>query len=94
MIKIIEIKLLSGTWLYDGLVEREVHIVKSNFKTGSGDYEDETAVREDQIGEFFGVRIGEYKVKDSFLGGTYNSLEEAKSHTSNMCPSLCWSPNE
>ena len=94
MVEIIEVKVLSGTWLYDDLIKREVHIVKSNFKAGSGDYEDEPDLSEDQYGEFYGVRIGEYRLADSFQGGAYNSLEEAKIHASNVCPSLNWNIHE
>ena len=51
--------LLSGTWVYDGLVKKEIHILKTNFKPGSGDCEDEASIRDDQFGIFYGIQLGE-----------------------------------
>ncbi len=90
MKKIEEELLLSGTWLYDEFVETEVHVIKTNFKPGSGDYEDETEVREDRFGIFYGVHIGAYTGAKTFLGGAYSTVREAKEYASIVCPSLKW----
>jgi len=86
--------ILSGTWLYDSSEENEVHIVKSNFKPGSGDYEDEYKVREDQYGIFYGIHIGAYSGEKPFMGGTYDSVKEAKEYALTVCPSLNWKSSE
>lgn len=82
--------ITSGSWLYDGSEEQEVHIIKSNFRAGSGDHEDEPSVRDDQFGVFYGVRIGKYSPYDSYQGGAYNSEKEAKAYISEVCPSVKW----
>jgi len=42
-----------GTWLYGGSVPCEIRIVRHNVLYGSGDYEDEPSIREDQKVECF-----------------------------------------
>ena len=82
--------VLSGRWIYGDQIEKEVHIIKSNFKAGSGDYEDDVDIREDQYGEFYGIRIGKYSSDNPFLGGDYPNLDMAKEYALNICPSLKW----
>lgn len=88
MSEIEEEVLLSGTWLYDGTIENEVYIIKTNFKPGSGDYEDEPYVRDDQFGTFYGIHIGQYNRGKVFLNGSCSSVNEAKEYASKVCPSL------
>jgi len=71
-------------------VESEVHVIKTNFKPGSGDYEDEPEVREDQNGIFYGVHIGCYNRSKYFVNGVYKSVKEAKEYASTVCPCLKW----
>jgi hypothetical protein len=82
--------ILSGKWLYDNSIEQEVHIVKTNFKPGSGDHEDETDMREDQFDEFYGIHVGAYSDIEVFQSGAYSSIEKAKIYASKVCPSLTW----
>ena len=93
MQKIHEVLLMSGRWIYDGCVEKEIHIIKSNFKPGTGDAEDTSEVQKDQFGTFFGVRIGDYEISESFKGGNYVSLEDAKKYAESICPSIRWEAN-
>lgn len=94
MTEIKEELLLSGTWLYDGSVESEVHLIKTNFKPGSGDYEDEPSVRDDQYGVYYGIHIGSYTGPKTFMGASYDTVEEAKEYASKVCPSLNWNSSE
>ena len=82
--------IMSGSWVYGDSDHKEVHIVKSNFKAGSGDYEDEPKIREDQYGEFYGVRIGVYPSTNPLHGGDYETLNEAIEYVTKTCPSLKW----
>jgi hypothetical protein len=68
-----------GTWLYANEIVCDLRILKHGWNYGSGDYEDEEDVREDQEGEFFYIEYDsptnstDYKTR---VGG-YESLEEA-----------------
>jgi len=88
---ITETLILSGTWLYAEEVEKEVHVIKSNFKPGSGDYEDPLEIQNDQYGEFYDVRIGEYSSDRVPYGGFFTSVAEAMRYAAKVCPSLKWS---
>ena len=94
MSEIEEELILSGTWLYDGSKENEVHVIKTNFKPGTGDDEDEPEVKEDQYGIFYGIHIGTLSGKQPFMGGAYSSVKEAKEYASTVCPSLNWNNSE
>ncbi|MBB1335551.1 MULTISPECIES: hypothetical protein [unclassified Pseudoalteromonas] len=94
MSQIKEELILSGKWLYDKSIEQEVHIIKTNFKPGSGDHEDEAYIREDQFGEFYGIHVGAYSDLEVFLGGVYSSIEKAKTYALKVCPSLTWNKHE
>lgn len=76
--------ILSGCWIYGESTIKEVHIVKSNFKAGSGDYEDEALIREEQYGEFYGIRIDAYPNNAPFHGRSNENLSEAKEYVSNV----------
>lgn len=82
--------LLSGTWIYDGLVENEVHIIKTNFKPGSGDYEDETSIRDDQFGTFYAIHLGGFTEDTSIVQAGYDTIEDAKGYAENVCQELKW----
>ena len=86
--------ILSGTWLYDRSEKNEVHVIKTNFKPGSGDNEDEPEVRNDQYGTFYRIHIGAYNLEKPFMGGAYISVKEAKQYASTVCPSLNWNNSE
>ncbi|MCL1046047.1 hypothetical protein L2737_12000 [Shewanella electrodiphila] len=90
MSQIHEKLMLSGSWIYGGIAEMEVHIIKSNFKPGSGDYEDDPEVREDQFGEFYDIHIGKYIKGEAHLSGSYTSINSAKEYALKVCPSLNW----
>lgn len=86
--------ILSGTWLYGGSEIREVHIIKTIFKPGSGDHEDEPEVRNDQYGTFYGIHVGAYSGKNIFMDGEYASVKEAKEYAATVCTSLNWNNRE
>lgn len=86
--------ILSGTWLYGGTENNEVHIIKTNYKPGSSDYEDEPEVRDDQFGIFYGIQFGAYSREKNFMGGVYSSVKEAKEYAATVCPALNWSSHE
>ena len=90
MSNIEEVLVMSGTWIYADEIENEVHIIESNFKAGSGDYEDPTEIRDDEIGRFYGVRIGSLSTSQVKHGGDYLTIDEAKTYASTVCPSLIW----
>ena len=68
-----------GTWLYENGIVCELRILRHGWNYGSGDYEDEENIREDQEGEFYYIEYGSprgtIEYKTSF--GGYKSLEEA-----------------
>jgi hypothetical protein len=47
-----ELVVKTGTWLYANEIVRDVRIARTNFRPGSGDYEDEAEVQEDH---YFGL---------------------------------------
>lgn len=88
-----EILVLSGTWLYADEIEKEVHVIKSNFKPGTGDYEDPPEVQDDQYGEFYDIRTGKYPDGRPPYGGMFTTQNEAMEYAATVCPSLNWSLN-
>lgn len=87
---VIETLVLSGTWLYADEIEKEVHVIKSNFKPGSGDYEDPSEIQDDQYGDFYDIRIGKYPDGKPPYGGGYSTQSEAMEYAAKICPSLRW----
>jgi hypothetical protein len=71
----------SGTFLYAGNVVCDVRIVREPIRFGTGDYEDEEDVREDQLAETFYVEYGSTTERGRFNagGGGHASLAEAVS---------------
>ncbi|MFB2661474.1 hypothetical protein [Shewanella mangrovisoli] len=90
MSQIQESLVMSGEWIYAESVNKEVHIIKSNFRAGSGDYLDEPSIRDDQYGEFYGVIFGSYSNRRGPRGGDYETLNQALEYANNVCPSLVW----
>ena len=90
MSSINEIVVLSGSWIYGDEVAEGVHIIKSNFRPGSGDYEDPPEIANDAFGVFFGLRFGKYANEHSGEGGAYTTIDEAMEHAKSVCPSLRW----
>ena len=76
-----------GTWLYAGEVVCDLRVVKSAYRYGSGDYEDEPAVREDEPGEFYYVqygstaRRGSYPAASRCCASIEEALDEARTAT-------------
>ncbi len=68
-----------GTWLYDGVVEREVRILVSPKYYGSGDFEDEPEIADDRDQETFVVEYQTLDLSETKFagGGQYGSLVEA-----------------
>jgi len=58
-----------GTWLYDGSISCEVRIVQHSVLYGSGDYEDEANVSEDQETECFYILYQTSVGQPSWVGG-------------------------
>ncbi|MBF7072094.1 hypothetical protein ISG33_01595 [Glaciecola sp. MH2013] len=94
MTQIKEELVLSGRWLYAGSIDKNVHIIKSNFKAGSGDYQDPPSTRDDEFGVFYGVIFVEFTKSVHPIGGCYDSLKQAKEYASSVCESLVWGENE
>jgi len=67
-----------GTWLYDGSVPCEVRIVHHSVLHGSGDYEDEATVSEDQETECFYILYQTPVGQPPWVGGgSALTLDEA-----------------
>lgn len=90
---VIETLVLSVTWLYADEIENEVHVIKRNFKPGSGDHEDPPEIKDDQYGEFYGISMGKYPDGRPPYGGMYTIQSEAMEYAVKVCPSLKWSFN-
>lgn len=69
----------SGTFLYAGSVVCDVRILREPIRFGSGDYEDEDDIREDEQVETFYVEYGSTTERGRFNagGGGHASLAEA-----------------
>jgi hypothetical protein len=69
----------SGTFLYAGSVVCDIRIVREPIRFGTGDYEDDEDVREDQQVETFYIEYGSTTERGRFNagGGCYASLAEA-----------------
>lgn len=69
----------NGTFLYDGTVLCDLRIVRSEMRSGSGDYEDPPELANDQYGEFFYVQYGSTTERGNFnsSGVSCATLEDA-----------------
>jgi hypothetical protein len=72
--------VLSGTWLYDGVVETEVEIRRMTILYGSGDYEDPPEIQYDNEVENYQIRFGMPGTPGEFSvsGWPEFSIEKAK----------------
>jgi hypothetical protein len=81
-----------GTFLYDGPVRCAVEIWQTDFRPGSGDYEDPEDVREDAHGKFFEIRYASPGQKRMTAGGGwYDSLQAAISTVESATTDVQWS---
>jgi hypothetical protein len=83
-----------GTFLYAGVKETEVQIVRSPIRFGTGDYEDPPEISDDvQIATYY-IEYGSTSEKGVFHagGGGFGSAEEATSAAAAAVgESLVWS---
>jgi hypothetical protein len=80
-----------GTFLYGGRWRCAVEIVQTDFRPGSGDYEDPEEVREDAAGVFFNIRYasaGPYPFESGVVG--LDSLEAAVAHVESAVADIRW----
>lgn len=83
--------VIIGEASYDTGVTYKIEILKTNFRPGSGDYEDPPEIRNDEYGEFYKVIYtapGESDVKAE--GEFYASLDEAKKHVEANYKGVVW----
>lgn len=68
-----------GTWLYANEVICSLRITKRDFLPGTGDWQDEPQVADDQIGEVYFIEYAPPNEPDCFKSRSigYHSLEEA-----------------
>jgi hypothetical protein len=88
---IIERAIKIGMAKYDNTVPYKVEIIVTNFKPGSGDYEDPPEIQTDQFGTFYMIKY--YSPPDfkfSSGGGWYSSLGEAVSVAEKMTGGIIW----
>lgn len=81
----------TGYFLYDGQVRCPVRIVETDVRPGSGDFEDEPDVAEDQPGTWFRIELtvaGSPGHWASSIEG-FKSLAEAMEH---LGPAVIWDP--
>jgi len=92
--KIEEIKIKQGVYLYDGKVPVRVILYETNFSSGSGDYEDPKEIREDKVGKFYGYKYESAGTPGVFnnggFGGCYKSEKEATKAVEKQFPSIIW----
>lgn len=80
----------SGTFLYSGLRICKVRILQTNFRPGSGVYEDPPELKNDKSGTFFEVRYV-FPSKERFsIGGYFESLDEAVAKVENAVTGVEW----
>lgn len=60
---------LTGTYLYDGVVECDVRIIHSTITPGSGDHEDPPERRDDRNEECYYVQYGSITQRGNFNAG-------------------------
>ena len=81
-----------GTFLYDGSVRCAVEIWQTDFRPGSGDYEDPEGIREDAHGAFFEIRYASPGQDRMTAGGGWcDSLQAAMSAVESATRGVQWS---
>ncbi len=77
-----------GSFLYDGPVRCRVVIIQTDFRPGSGDFEDP---EEDAYGEFYEVRYSSPGSEDFCAGGGWHdSLAEAVQAVESLARDVRW----
>jgi hypothetical protein len=80
-----------GTFLYGGSLRCAVEIVQTDFRPGTGDYEDPEEAREDAHGLFFDIRYASAGPRQFSSGvAGFESLEAAVSHVETSVADVCW----
>ena len=80
-----------GTFLYDGSVRCAVEIWQTDFRPGSGDYEDPDKVRENAHGTFFEIRYASPGQKQMTAGGGWcDSLQASISAVESASRDVQW----
>jgi hypothetical protein len=80
-----------GTFLYGGSRRCAVEIVQTDFRPGSGDYEDTAEFREDAHGVFFDIRYasaGPRQFSSGVIG--LESLDAAVAHVESAVTDVQW----
>jgi len=81
-----------GIWLYDNQIPATVIIFKTNYKPGSGDYEDPPEIGNDQWGVFYRIDHTSTVNPNVFTGGygELESLEETITMAEKRFPGIIW----
>ncbi|RQO62798.1 hypothetical protein DBV14_03825 [Variovorax sp. KBW07] len=83
-----------GTYLYDGEIECDIRIVRSQIRWGTGDDGDEPRVRCDVEKDTFYVQYGSTSERGIFNAESdgFESLEEALTQVARTTigPTICW----
>ncbi len=80
-----------GSAKYDNKTPYKIEILETNFKPGSGDYEDPPEIQNDHFGTFYQIKY--YSPVDSTYtagGGWYNSLNEAITAADKKAGGIIW----
>jgi len=80
-----------GTFLYGGTWRCAVEIVQTDFRAGTGDYEDPEEIREDARGVFYDIRYasaGPRPFSSGVIG--LESLEAAVAHVESLMADVQW----
>ena len=81
-----------GTFCYDGSVRCAVEIWQTDFRPGSGDYEDPEDIREDARGTFFEIRYASPGQERMTAGGGWcDSLQAAIRDVESVARDVQWS---
>ncbi|MDB6064785.1 MAG: hypothetical protein JWR26_993 [Pedosphaera sp.] len=81
-----------GVFTYAGSVQCGVEIAQTDFRPGSGDYEDPAEIQEDVTGTFYEVRFQAAGGDGRFSsgGGYYESVESAMSYVGSLVSGVRW----
>ncbi|MFA4887751.1 MAG: hypothetical protein WC595_06070 [Candidatus Nanoarchaeia archaeon] len=81
-----------GTFLYDDVKSVNIQIIETNFKPGSGDYEDPEEIQKDKWGKFYEILYGSTINNNEYPagGGYFDSLENAIKHADKSVKNLKW----
>lgn len=81
-----------GVFTYDGSVQCGIEIAQTDFRPGSGDYEDPAEIQEDVPGTFYEVRFqaagGDGRFSSASAG--HESVEAAMKHVESIVRSVRW----